>query len=48
MISALDALNHWEEAFSSDDAAPLQKMFTDDFVMIDSNGSRQSFDDVAG
>ena len=48
MISAIDALNNWEEAFSTDDAAPLQKMFTDDFVMIDSDGRRQSLDDVAG
>ena len=47
MISALDALNNWEETFARDDAAPLRQMFTDDFVLIDSDGGRQSFDDVA-
>ncbi len=48
MISALNALDNWEAAFSSGDAASLRKMFTDDFVMIDSDGNRQSLDDVAG
>ena len=46
MISAIDALERWEKTFSTDDATPLREMFTDDFVMIDSDGNRQSLDEV--
>ena len=46
MIAAIDALSLWEEAFSQDDEVPLRKMFTGDFVMIDSDGNRQNLDEV--
>lgn len=48
MISAIDALERWETTFSKDDATPLREMFTDDFVMIDSDGNRQTLEDVVG
>ena len=46
MITATDALERWERAFSQDDATPMREMFTDDFVMIDSDGNRQTLDEV--
>jgi ketosteroid isomerase-like protein len=46
MITAIESLERWERTFSQDDAAPLREMFTDDFVMIDSDGNRQTLDEV--
>ena len=48
MISAIDALERWEAAFSHDDATPLRDMVTEEFVMIDSDGNRQTLEDVVG
>ena len=47
MITAIEALERWERAFSQDDATPLREMFIDYFVMIDSDGNRQTLDDDA-
>ena len=41
MIAVTDALERWERTFAQDDAKPLREMFTDDFVMIDSDGMKR-------
>ena len=41
MIAATDALERWERTFAQDDAKPLPEMFSDDFVIIDSDGIKR-------